>query len=195
MHTVLALGPSAIGHADGTAYRNIANLKRYQESLAEGMLPIESAVTMTRAQARRRALLLAVAHLEVPRVLVQNRQEKKCFARWEKEGLVEAHELGWKVTREGTIWYNQMQMELLPVWDLVRNASLLGSIEEQDRLINSGSPLGQELMAMAAEYGGLPSTLTVMAYKTMLRAAKHLPGSWTRGAGWLGPAKRIHPQS
>lgn len=189
-HTVLPLGPSSIGHLDGTAYRNLSNLQKYQHCVQEGRLPISSSVQLTAEQARRRALLLAVAHLEIPEALVGTRQERKCLRRWERTGLVVAEAGKWRVTEMGTLWYNQMQIELLPVRDFLFNASLLGSLAEQEQLIREDNPLGREMLAMASSYGVLPPPVMRWTYKTYLRLANRLPAAWTRGMGWLGPVRR-----
>jgi coproporphyrinogen III oxidase-like Fe-S oxidoreductase len=187
----LALGPSSIGRIGDTTYRNAGNLDEYAKRIGAGRFPVTSAMRMTRNQVRRRALLLAIGHFEIPRELVATSRERRCFARWRKHGLVEPTADGWRLTGEGHVWYNQMQMELLPVLDFLHNLRLLGSVEEQDLLIRSGSPLGQELLTVAGSYGTLPASVMRWGYRWYLRAAQWLPRSWTSGVGWLGPTRRL----
>jgi hypothetical protein len=190
-HNILPLGPSAFGHLDGTVYRNLANLHRYVELVDKGLLPVGQALTMSRERAHQRALLLAVAHLDIPRAFVATKRERDAIARWLECGLVTATPDGWRVTPEGTLWYNQMQIELLPFTDFFRNIRLLGSIEEQAILLRTGTPLGRELLALATAYGGLPTWALRIVYRGYLAAANILGGFKTQGFGWLGPAKRI----
>ena len=190
-HCILPLGPSAFGHLDGTVYRNVANLHGYIDLVSKDVLPVAQALTMSSEQARRRALLLAVAHLEIPRVLIAMRRERDAIARWLARGLVTETEGGWRLTPEGTLWYNQMQIELLPISDFFRNVRLLGSVEEQALLLSGNTPLGREILALMRSYGGVPSWMLALVYRGYLAAAGVLGGMKTQGVGWLGPAKRV----
>jgi oxygen-independent coproporphyrinogen-3 oxidase len=190
-HNILALGPSAFGHLDGTVYRNVANLRQYTDLVAKELLPIGQALTMSREQARLRALLLAVAHLNIPRTFISTKRERNAVERWVDRGLVTEAADGWLLTPEGTLWYNQMQIELLPATDFFRNLRLLGSLEEQALLLSDGSPLGREILALATSYGGLPRWALKLGYHGYLGATRMIGGIKTQGIGWLGPAKRV----
>ena len=192
-HSILPLGPSAFGHLDGTVYRNVANLHSYTDLVSKDVLPVAQALTMSSEQARRRALLLAVAHLEIPRAFIARRRERDAIARWLARGLVTETQAGWGLTAEGTLWYNQMQIELLPMSDFFRNLRLLGSIEEQALLLSADTPLGREILALARSYG---RRLRAGCWRS--RTAGILPprvfwvGSRRRGsARAVGPAKRV----
>jgi oxygen-independent coproporphyrinogen-3 oxidase len=190
MHTVLPLGPSAIGFLDGTVYRNVCELAEYQRIVAQGLLPISAALKMNRQDVRHRALLLGVAQLFVAFPLVESIGERRSFQRWESQGLVERTETGWRVTSEGTLWYNQMQFELMPIKDCLSNLRLIGSLEDQYALLRNGSPLGDELMGMARNYGGV-GTLALLGYRFFLRYARRLPSRWSDAVSWLGrPVRR-----
>jgi oxygen-independent coproporphyrinogen-3 oxidase len=190
-HCILPLGPSAFGHLDGTVYRNVANLHSYIDLVSKDVLPVVQALTMSPEQARRRALLLAIAHLEIPRAFVARRRERDAIARWLARGLVTETAGGWRLTPEGTLWYNQMQIELLPMSDLFRNVRLLGSIEEQALLLSGDTPLGREILALARSYCGVPRWMLPLACRGYLAAASVFGGIKTQGVGWLGPVKRV----
>jgi coproporphyrinogen III oxidase-like Fe-S oxidoreductase len=190
MHTVLALGPSAVGHIDGTLYRNTPDLAQYHREVRQGLLPISAVQRMSRGELRRRALLLSIAQLFVPFPLVESRGERRSFRRWESQGLVGRTDSGWRLEAEGTIWYNQMQFQLLPVMDSLSNLRALGSMEDQYALLRGGNPLGQELLYLARAYGHF-GPLALLGYRQFLRVARHLPSRWSDAVSWVGrPVRR-----
>ncbi len=185
MHTVLAMGPSALGHIDGTLYRNIPDLNQYHREVRQGLLPISAMQRMSQKEVRRRALLLSIAQLFVPSSLVESAAEQRSFRRWEEQGLVGRRDSGWQIEAEGTLWYNQMQLHLLPVMDSLSNLRVLGSLDDQYTLLRTGSPLGEEMLNLARAYGSL-GLVALLGYRQFLRVARHLPSRWSDAMSWLG---------
>jgi coproporphyrinogen III oxidase-like Fe-S oxidoreductase len=175
MHAVLALGPSGIGHLAGTAYRNRCDLTGWQEALDRGRLPVGSATVMDRKMGRRKAVLFGLAGLHLRAELVETAQERRLVERWQGQGLLERSPEGYRLTREGGLWFNLMQLSMLPLADLAVMMKMVGSYTEQDRMVNGGTPLGDELMALAGSSGGVLGKLTALGYQTSLSLMKHLP--------------------
>lgn len=190
MHAVLPLGPSAIGHIDGTTYRNECTLEAYQRAIEGNRLPVATAVSMDRETARRRAMLFGLANLEVADILFETGRERRALERWRRCGLIEPHERNWKLTAEGKLWFNQMQIEVLPISDLASMIRMVGSAEDQQMLIESGSPLGQELMALAGSSGGWLGALKKVGYRTSLKVLGRLGSDLAKPLGWTGVVDR-----
>jgi len=175
LHAVLGLGPSAIGHLEGTAYRNACDLGAWEDALDRGRLPVGSATVMDRKMGRRKAVLFGLANLHLRAELVETAAERRLLERWERQGLVERGPDGYRLTAEGGLWFNQMQLSLLPLADLAVMMKMVGSYSEQDRMVNGGTPLGDELVALAGSSGGVLGRLTALGYQASLSVMKHLP--------------------
>ena len=185
LHTLIPIGPSAIGHIGGTAFRNVCDLTRYQEIISARLLPIDRATTMTGGIARRRSILYAIGDLYVPRVLLGSR-EKKLFRRWERQGLVTSSNNGYALTAWGALWENQMQLSMLTPFDLIKMLPMMGSVDEQEEMISGDGQLAQELLAQVRMSTGFIGTARELAYRTTLKVMKYAPFIDRRGVGYLG---------
>lgn len=185
LNTVLALGPSGFGAVGGTVYQNVCDLKAYVEQLGRGLLPVYTASTLDLATAKRRARILSVLRLEVPDALFGGYWEQRRIERWKRLGLLDPVVGGYKLSRRGVLWYNHMQMELLPLPYLVKAAAaMFGSVENQkdkqgDQDLTDTQ--AHELRQMFATHGKA-GTLAFDAFM----AAKRLPFFDSRPVGFTG---------
>jgi len=133
LNTVLALGPSGFGLVEGTAYQNVPDLAAYNAAIARGLLPTERAERLTLPTARRRAQLFSLLQLEADPRVFDRARDRSLVSRWRTLGLVEDHAGTTRVTARGALWYNHLQMDVLPLRDLVRTLGMFGSLAEQRR--------------------------------------------------------------
>jgi oxygen-independent coproporphyrinogen-3 oxidase len=142
MNTVLALGPSAFGLLEGTTYHNVCDLKQYLKLLGEECFPVRRAMKLTRDVAQMRRFMLSLVRLQLPEDLVQSyRPARRAVRRWLEAGLVAPAPGGYELTETGKLWYNHMQMEVLPHKDRARSLRMFGSIDEQ-RVLLQPNPTG-----------------------------------------------------
>jgi coproporphyrinogen III oxidase-like Fe-S oxidoreductase len=188
LNTVLALGPSAFGLINGTIYHNVADLNRYIKDLDNGYFPIQTAEVLGLGAARRRALLLAILKLHIPHALVDSWHIRRLVRRWKSQGLVEQVAGGYKLTTDGALWYNHMQMELLSLSDQLQLLRMFGSSDEQRRMLAKDEgelyPHERELLSVirSNRFGGL----RLMAYRAYL-LLRQLPWFDQRAVGFTGP--------
>lgn len=182
LNTVLALGPSAFGALNGTIYQNVCSLEQYFKGIDAGLLPVHTATTMDVETAKRRALILSILRLEVPDILVTTFRQRRLVNRWKKLGLVTPVPGGHKLTDRGMLWYNQMQMELLPLSYLIKAAgSMFGAVEEKKDGDAQVDTQGYELMEMIRSHG----RMAVWAYRGF-QAVRKLPFFDNRPVGFTG---------
>jgi len=192
LHTLLGFGPSAIGMVDGTLYRNICDLDAYSAAVDSGCFPVGQACTLDVATARRRAVMLNLERLAVPEVFIQERRARRLFEQWQAHGLVDLREGVYHLTDEGSHWYNQMQLELLPFWEMVKMAGIMGSMEEQRRAFSVSEDqmpaMTRQLRDFIRKSSGIKGWMRLAGYKTLLRL-KQLPFLESRGVSFTGPVE------
>jgi coproporphyrinogen III oxidase-like Fe-S oxidoreductase len=188
LNTVLALGPSAFGLINGTVYHNIADLGQYKNDINAGKFPVNTAERLGFKTAKRRALLLAILKLNIPAHLVDTWQVKRLVRRWQTLGLVEAAGKRYRLTQQGALWYNLMQMELLTVADQLQLVRMFGSPEEQRRMFakNEGELHTHERELLAMVRSNRFGTLRLMGYRAYL-LLHQLPWFDRRAVGFTGP--------
>jgi oxygen-independent coproporphyrinogen-3 oxidase len=189
LNTVLALGPSGFGLVAGTAYQNVPDLAAWQAAIALGRFPIERAEQLTVATARRRAQLFSVLELRPEPAVFDRGRDRRLLARWERLGLIERDRDGARLTERGVLWYNHLQMDLLPVHDLVRTLGMFGSLADQRAALDRGGGAlpGHRRDLLATIRGrGVGGWLRYRAYRAYLRYA-----AWRRrdraALGFTGP--------
>ncbi len=191
LHTHLAFGPSAIGHIEGTAFRNVSDISTYLAAVHEGRFPIDRAERLNRHTAARRALLYAMGALYVPDVLISSGRHQKLFASWHAEGLVDRVDGAYRLTEHGFHWEGQMQIALLGLAGLWKGARMLGSYAEQEQLASRQTELGREFLTQVAGR----SRVKKAGYMLTLKALKHLPVISQRPIGLLGELEAEHTTS
>jgi coproporphyrinogen III oxidase-like Fe-S oxidoreductase len=188
LNTLVGFGPSAIGFIEGTLYQNIADLEMYMKSVESGQVPVRAAERISVSTARRRAIMLGLQRLNVPRVLLGAR-EKRIFRGWARQGLVELHDDVFHLTSEGTLWYNQMQLSLLSMAEQRKLIGLLGTPQQQMVALSMQRPdpdgPTEQLLALIRNEGGLAGQLRVLGYKIFLHM-KALPLFDDRAMGFGG---------
>lgn len=130
LNTVLALGPSAFGLLEGTAYQNIADLRAYIAQVEDRRFPVATAETLDVGKARRRARMLSVLRLHLPAVLVDDAPTTRLVERWQRLGLMAPEAGGHAVTELGRLWYNHMQLELLPHREKLALLRMVGDLKD-----------------------------------------------------------------
>lgn len=130
INTALAFGPSAIGLVNGSLYQNGADLSAYLAFVEGGRAPVGSYQQITGRVAQRRATLFGMQRLVIPKPVVSRRTDRQ-LRLWVERGLLDDRGTEYIVTQEGSLWYNQMQLGLLPLGEQVRLAGLMGTSEQQ----------------------------------------------------------------
>lgn len=184
LNTVLALGPSAFGNVNGSIYQNVCDLEQYVEQAGRGLLPVHTATRLDLSTAQRRARLLSLLRLEVPNGIFTGQADRRRIERWREWGLLDAVEDGYRLSARGLLWYNHMQMELLPLQYLIKAAgSMFGAVENQKQSdVASGiDTQAHEITEMFKSHG----QLGLLAYKGFM-AARRLPFMDSRAVGFTG---------
>lgn len=174
LNTVLALGPSAFGLVAGTAYQNAPDLAAWTAAIVGGRMPIERAEALSVETARRRAQLFSVLELRPELAVFDRGRDRRLLARWARDGLIELGPDGARLTPTGMLWYNHLQMDLLPVQDLVRTLGMFGSLAEQRDALRRDRetlPPHQRDLLATIRGRGLAGWLRFGAYRTYLRYA------------------------
>lgn len=189
LNTALGFGPSAIGVLEGTLYQNIADLEAYLTAIERGRVPVRGAERFSVGTARRRAIMLGIQRLNIPRQLLRPHEER-LFSSWAGAGLAELHDDVFHITREGSLWYNQMQLSLLPLSEQRRLIGLLGTSGQQARALSNltaeaTDPTAQ-LVAFIRKDRCVSGSLRMWGYKGLLRT-KRLPMADDRAVGFGGP--------
>lgn len=156
LNAVLALGPSAFGSLSGSVYQNVCDLDKYVEATREGYLPVHNATYLSVADAKRRAKILSVLRLEVPNALFNSPRDRLKVRKWESRGLLDKVPGGYKLSDRGILWYNHMQMELLPLHYLVKAAgAMFGSLDTETEEVAEENTQSYELTRLFGAYGWL----------------------------------------
>lgn len=188
LNTVLALGPSGFGIVDGTAYQNVPDLAEYGNAIATGNLPIARAERLTLHTARRRAQLFSLLELSADPAVFDRGRDRRLVDRWRRSGLVTEDHAA-RLTARGALWYNHLQMDVLPLRDLVRTLGMFGSLAEQRRSARSdvdSLPEHRRELVQVIRGRGLRGRLRYAGYRAYLRIAAMLRRD--RGAlGFTGP--------
>lgn len=189
LNALLALGPSGFGQLNGTVYQNLCDNVAYIEAVDSGLLPVARAETMTVETAERRALLLSLLRLEIPDFLVKGIRTRRLVGKWKEMGLIK-HDVGrYRLTDRGLLWYNHMQVESLPVFELLRVLRMFGSIEDQTKAFSRreeemGSQEREVLEIVRSQFGS--SRLGKLAHMATLKL-HDLPFFDRRAVGFTGP--------
>lgn len=173
LNTLLALGPSSFGILGGTVYHNVADLKRYVAQVEEGLFPIRAGVPLTRATARRRAWAFSIMRLFVPDFLVESAKDQRRVERWESLGLCHHVPGGYALTERGRLWYNHMQMDLLPLREQIVASRMFGSAAQQEQMFAGNNPensLEYEMLRLIALGGGMVGKARALGYRGLLAA-------------------------
>lgn len=179
LSTSLAFGPSAFGFVNGTLHRDVPDLGEYISLVERGMFPFQCSETLDLETAQRRALLMGIQRLHVPRIVVeQKRAWQKLAARWRDLGLVEERPDSYDLTDWGAVWFNQMQLEVVPLLQRLGMSNMLGTASEQLRTLSRQGEGRDALMhefELAVRNGdGVGGGLRMAAYKSYLQL-KRLP--------------------
>ncbi|HXI57504.1 MAG TPA: radical SAM protein [Polyangia bacterium] len=185
LNTLLALGPSGFGHISGTVYHNVCDLDAYCSSIRERRFPIGTAQSMDGAAARRRAFILSLLRLQLPEFAIGSWRERKLVDDWTRFGLLSRVPGGYRLTERGTLWYNHMQIEALPMTEMLRILRMFGSIDDQEASLRDDNSQTRELLELVRARGGV-GHLGEMVYRGILKAHK-LPIFDRRAIGFTGP--------
>jgi oxygen-independent coproporphyrinogen-3 oxidase len=172
LNTVLALGPSGFGMIDGTAYQNVPDLAAYGRAIENGKLAIERAEQLTLTTARRRAQVFSLLELSVDPAVFDRAADHRLVERWRRLGLVD--DATPRLSTRGALWYNHLQMEVLPLKDLVRTLGMFGSLAEQLRASKENLqqlPEHRRELVQVIRGRGLRGRLRFAAYRAYLRLA------------------------
>jgi oxygen-independent coproporphyrinogen-3 oxidase len=171
LNTVLAVGPSAFGLLGGTIYHNVCDLQKYIEVSRRELLPINTARNLDLRTARRRAMLLAILRLAVPRNLVEGIHDRMLVRKWKRLGLIEDDGSFYRLTELGKLWYNHMQIDLLPLTETMKSIRLFGSVHDQLEAVTgrkTRTSQDEELLDMIRSSGRI-GFLRLVAYRSLLR--------------------------
>jgi coproporphyrinogen III oxidase-like Fe-S oxidoreductase len=189
LNTILGLGPSSWGLIQGTAYRNVPDLDRYHQMLGAERFPVDRAMRLDEQIARLRAQILGIALLGVPTALVRESQGERSFRRWQGFGLIRETGDHWRVTDEGRLWCNQMQLELLPMLDRLKLVRMLGSPRDQETFFQRDggglAAIGDEISRFVKAPGGAVGEAQWLGYRGYLKLLK-APIFDSRAVGWNG---------
>jgi anaerobilin synthase len=179
LSTSLAFGPSAFGFVNGTLHRDVSDLAEYLKLVDQGLLPFQCSETLDLATAQRRAMLMGIQRLSVPRLVIETRRSwRKLAARWVKQGLAVESADSFDLTDWGAVWFNQMQMEVVPLRQQLAMSKMLGSATDQIKAFADDGGRGNGMMrefARALRDGdGLSGDVRMAAYKGYLQL-KRLP--------------------
>jgi oxygen-independent coproporphyrinogen-3 oxidase len=111
---LIGLGVSSIGNIGSTYQQNMKSLADYQDALAQGRLPVERGIALTRDDLLRRNVIMAImcqGHVNYESVELSHLIDFKQYFRAELEilndmqaqGLVTLNEAGLEVTADG--WF------------------------------------------------------------------------------------------
>jgi coproporphyrinogen III oxidase-like Fe-S oxidoreductase len=177
--TALAFGPSANGFLNGTYFRDVPDLEQYLDAIDRGLLPFQCSTKIDLATAQRRAALMGIQRLTIPRAAIDtNSSRRKIVGRWLEQGLADEKDESYDLTEWGAVWFNQMQLEMMPLGQRLKMSRMLGSAKEQLRTL-SNSPeesngLSREFAQAVRNGDGVMGSLRMAAYKTYLQV-KRLP--------------------
>lgn len=171
LNTLLALGPSGFGILGGAVYHNVADLNLYVSQVKDGLYPIRAGVPLTAEDARRRAWAFSLMKLHVPEFLIETSADRKRVQRWESLGLCQRSESGYQLTSRGRLWYNHMQMEVLPLREQLQASRMFGSSTQQSQLFDRSTKensLEYELLQTISSGTGVLGGLRKQAYRMLL---------------------------
>ncbi len=174
LSTSLAFGPSAFGFVNGTLHRDIPDLAEYLALVDRNILPFQCRETLDFDTALRRAMLMGIQRLTIPRIIVEQKSAwQKLVARWVRLGLVEEKRDSYDLTDWGAVWFNQMQLEIVPLLERLGMSSMLGTAADQLRALSQEDCGRNDLMhefELAVRNGdGFSGDVRMAAYKSYLR--------------------------
>jgi oxygen-independent coproporphyrinogen-3 oxidase len=177
--TSLAFGPSAFGFVNGTLHRDIPDLAEYIRLVQSGLLPFQCRQTLDRRAAQTRALLMGIQRLTIPREVIQAHYSwRRLVTRWIELGLAEEHPDAYQLTEWGAVWFNQMQLEVVPIRQRLGMANFLGSAEDQLKILSSDKASNNGLMgsfSLALRNGtGVLGDLRMAGYKGYLQLKRFI---------------------
>lgn len=172
--TSLAFGPSAFGFINGTLHRDVPDLHEYLRLIDRGYFPFQCRQTLDLPTARRRAVLMGIQRLTVPRVIMDAHAPWRRLAdRWVEHGLVVARPESYDLTDWGATWFNLMQLEVVPMRERLGMAGMMGAPSQQlARLAGAatgGDVMMREFTRTVSGRPGLEGRLRLAAYKNYLR--------------------------
>jgi oxygen-independent coproporphyrinogen-3 oxidase len=132
---MVALGPSSYGFLDGVLYQNVADVKQYIDLVDSGYHPVRTWRPIGEAEARRRGLLFGIQLRKIRRSNVTGLFTRSLVESWKLRGLARAVDDGWELTNAGALWYNMMQLEVMPLSEAGPALDLTFKPEEQQRLL------------------------------------------------------------
>jgi oxygen-independent coproporphyrinogen-3 oxidase len=187
INTVLALGPSAFGLVDEHSYQNVCDLGAYLRALDQDRFPVQRTARLTPATERLRGLMLSLMRLEIPRVLIDDTWSLRRIARrWTDRGLVEPTATHYRLTEWGKLWYNHLQMDLLPMGDMAWALRMFGSISQQLEMMSTPTeqmrPFERALLSQLKSHG--PAMFLLYKFYLLLH---RLPFLDRRPIGFTGP--------
>ena len=157
------------------------------QAIDAGLLPIERARLLTKQSARRRALIMSVMTLRIPKYLVDAPESEELVGKWIKAGLLTDGGDEFRLTDLGAVWYNHMQIDVLPFAELISALRMFGSIKDQEQMLSKPKAelagFERELLNLVSSRNN--STLRLLAYKTILKLHR-LPGFDKRAIGFTG---------
>lgn len=177
--TSLAFGPSGNGFLNGTLFRDVPDLAQYLDAIHRGMLPFQCAHTLDLPTAQRRAALMGIQRLNVPRAAIDvSSSRRRIVDRWIEKGLAVEGKESYDITEWGAVWFNQMQLEMMPLAQRLKMSRMLGSAKDQ---LDALSQEPDEMNGLAKEFAmavrngdGVMGSLRMTAYKAYLQV-KRLP--------------------
>ena len=172
--TSLAFGPSAFGFVNGTLHRDVPDLHEYLRLVDRGYFPFQCRQTLDLKTARRRAVLMGIQRLTVPRVIMDTTGSwRRVAARWVDLGLVEARPDSYDLTEWGAVWFNLMQLDLVPLRERLAMANMMGSPSQQlVRLSSAAQGTDVSMLEFTRTIRGrlgLEGRVRLAAYKNYLR--------------------------
>lgn len=196
--TSLAFGPSGNGFLNGTLFRDVPDLAQYLDAIDRGMLPFQCAATLDLATAQRRAVLMGIQRMTIPRMAMDAVSSRRVVDRWLEQGLITETKDSYDLTEWGAIWFNQMQLEIMPVGQRLKMSRMLGSAKEQLRAFSQDA---EEMNGLSAEFAqavkngdGVMGSLRLTAYKAYLQV-KRLPLLDHGALNWAGKLESNPPKS
>lgn len=189
LNTILALGPSAFGLINGNIYQNVCKYNDYIYNLENGLFPIIRGEKITLKKAKVRAILFSILQLHIPKFLVDNLKIKVLIKRWIKQGLIVEDSNNYKLTKKGALWYNNMQIDVLPIKQKLILLKTFSSLNHQSNILRKNT---NDLNSYEKEFLGYFSSrnyflgiLKLFLYKLYLLYRK-LPFFDNRSIGFTG---------
>lgn len=174
LSTSLAFGPSAFGFVNGTLYRDVPDFAQYLSMVDRGLLPFQCSETLDLDTSLRRAMLMGIQRLNIPRIVVEQKHAwRKLAVRWSRLGLVRETPDSYDLTDWGAVWFNQMQLEVVPLAERLRMSSMLGTASDQLKALarpaGEQDELAREFTLAVRNGNGFGGGARMTAYKGLLQ--------------------------